>query len=890
VEGRHGELAYRVEVDSLHAFAAWVPGASVGVPTPAVAAPVDEADPPVPATPGEPRVPAPGVERTVAVTRVQYPGAERPAGPRPVLVEEEVDTVAVPERELEVARPDRIPADSLAGALRAEGTLSGNIERFDARGTAEVERLVVAGNRVGAGRAEFVLAGVGTPGLDVDLSADAQGIHASGVEFDRADARIRYRGDREGAGHVVLRAERADRTALRADAEFGVSAARNEVRLAELDLRVDTVTWTMARPATIAWGGEGVEVDDVELIDGRGGRIFADGRLPVDGATDLRVELDDVEVGPFAELLQLEPEVKGRVTLVAELQGTTRAPRFEGDAHVLDAALDGRDWPETRVRFAYAGRELVADAEMLHEGRVLADIEARLPMDLALAGEVERRLLEGGISLDIRADSLPLDAVPALTDAVDDLRGRVRGEVTVRGTFSDPAVNGEVEVDLASFRVVPTGIRFRDVGGSMRIADNLVTVDSLVAHSGGPVRVDGTVTLADLATPVLDLRLEARQAWIIDTEDARLQVDADLEIAGTPDAIRVEGDVRTRRGVIYIPELDEFGGGRVVDLEDAGTYARVDTLFAAERQALTGRSPLLENLEMDITVAVDRDVWLRSTEANIEIYTPVEVGPLHVRMNGGPERLAIEGTINTDRGDYEFMSRRFRLTRGALTFDGQPEFNPFIQLAAEHEVRLPGREAFEIRVVIGGLLDDVSLALESTSQPPISQTDLMSYLAFGREASSLLHLQGGSLSGGGEGTGALVGNVAALATQQLAAIAVDELVKDLERDAARGLGLDVIRITPADLPPELFTGSYADVLRGTEIEAGRYLTGRWFVSGQIRPTLVQPGARVEYRTPRGFEWVVSWQPRFLPSEPTLEEVDPEASSVFGSFLFREWRF
>jgi len=259
-------------------------------------------------------------------------------------------------------------------------------------------------------------------------------------------------------------------------------------------------------------------------------------------------------------------------------------------------------------------------------------------------------------------------------------------------------------------------------------------------------------------------------------------------------------------------------------------------------------------------------------------------------MNGGPQTLALEGTVNTDRGDYEFMGRRFQLTRGAVTFLPGPTIDPFIQVVAEHEVRLPNREGFEIRVILGGTVEDLAITLESSAQPPISQTDLMSYLAFGRESSSLLQLQGAALGGQGSAGGGLVGNVAALATQQLAAVALDELVKDIERDAARELGLDVIRVTPADLPAEVFTGSYIDVLRGTEVEAGRYVTPRLFVAGQARPTFVQPGALVEYRTPQGFVWRVTWQPRFLPTEPTLSERNVLSASVFGSFLFREWRF
>jgi translocation and assembly module TamB len=236
------------------------------------------------------------------------------------------------------------------------------------------------------------------------------------------------------------------------------------------------------------------------------------------------------------------------------------------------------------------------------------------------------------------------------------------------------------------------------------------------------------------------------------------------------------------------------------------------------------------------------------------------------------------------------MSRRFVLTRGAAIFRGDPDFNPILQVAAEHEVRLPAREALSIRVVLDGELRSLAINIESTAQPPIPQTDLLSYLAFGRDASSLLLQQGSALSGEGTLSGGLVGNVAGLATQQLASVAMEALVEDLERDAMRAARLDVFRITPADVPAEIFTGSYLDVLRGTEVEAGRYVSPRLFVAGHLRAASPLPGVRVEYRTPQGFQWVTSWTPRFQPSEPTLGETEPNRRRVFGSFLFREWRF
>ena len=78
-----------------------------------------------------------------------------------------------------------------------------------------------------------------------------------------------------------------------------------------------------------------------------------------------------------------------------------------------------------------------------------------------------------------------------------------------------------------------------------------------------------------------------------------------------------------------------------------------------------------------------------------------------------------------------------------------------------YEVRLPVREAINIRILIGGTLRNPQISLESDAQPPIPQSDLLSYLAFGRSSSSLLQLEGS----GFRASNNLVGAGAALASR-----------------------------------------------------------------------------------------------------------------------------
>ena len=94
------------------------------------------------------------------------------------------------------------------------------------------------------------------------------------------------------------------------------------------------------------------------------------------------------------------------------------------------------------------------------------------------------------------------------------------------------------------------------------------------------------------------------------------------------------------------------------------------------------------------------------------------------------------------------------------------------------------------------------------------------------------------------------------------------------------------------LPDELnFAGYFTNLVRSVDIQAGEYLMPGLFVAvqGQLGSGVV-PGARVEYFTQRGFSWVTTWEPRFLPTIPTLEESIARRTRVFGSVIQWSRRF
>jgi len=303
----------------------------------------------------------------------------------------------------------------------------------------------------------------------------------------------------------------------------------------------------------------------------------------------------------------------------------------------------------------------------------------------------------------------------------------------------------------------------------------------------------------------------------------------------------------------------------------------------ANREIFPTQSPLLSNLRMDVNLQVDRDVFVRSTDYNIEVYSD---GDLAVHVNRAKQTLVLDGILLSERGEYRFLSKRFEISRGSATFANSDELNPTLQVTGGYEVRLPGREALNIRILIGGTLRNPQVALESDAQPPIPQSDLLAYLAFGRSSSSLLQLEGSGLATGDN----IVGAGAALASRQLASVALGVFADQLSAEAAKSFGVDVFNIAPADVQTDV--GSF---LRGTEIEAGKYIKSHTFLAMQVRPdpaALQRPGILLQHRFGglRGYSLETSLQPRYLLKEPTLDLQTPTTTSVFSFFMIRNWRF
>jgi autotransporter translocation and assembly factor TamB len=416
------------------------------------------------------------------------------------------------------------------------------------------------------------------------------------------------------------------------------------------------------------------------------------------------------------------------------------------------------------------------------------------------------------------------------------------------------------------------------------MANDTVRIDTLAGRAGrGTIAVTGGLAVGDWRDPAFDLTAEAHNAEVLNNEFGRLYADANLRFTGPLNRPYLNGRVQVTSGIV---EFNNPSSRHVIGAGDPDLFNVADTALIADKQLFPAQSPILQNMRVDIALGIDRNTWVRTTDANVEIYTdyPVEVHVSH-------SAFALTGAVGTDRGDYTFLSKRFTITRGSATFVGTPDLNPTLQATGEYQVQLTGSPALNIQVLIGGTLKAPKLTLQSDAQPPRTQSELLTLLAFGGPTTNLIEPEGSSLGGAG-GPGGVVGQTAQVAMTRLEGVAVGVLFEQLQSRAGKALGADQFYISPGDTPElatnQQTTQAWTNFVKNTRVEAGKYLNPHTFVSVQIYNNY--PGVRLEYRASKGWLYTAYSTPQALLLEPTLEAQNSYPRQAYGALIIRQWRF
>jgi translocation and assembly module TamB len=355
------------------------------------------------------------------------------------------------------------------------------------------------------------------------------------------------------------------------------------------------------------------------------------------------------------------------------------------------------------------------------------------------------------------------------------LTGEVRTTAQLSGRFAEPQYTGELTGSGLGVRNLLQGVNVNDGDISVKLAGATAQIERFTLKGGeGTVSVTGGATLG--LKPQARLVLKADHFKVLGRVDRQLVASGDATLVFDADQGQLDGKLRVDEA------LFDASRSNAPTLDDDVTVRRPGSADAAAADAAAPRPKRNFALNLEIDLADKVRVIGKGVDTALK-------GQLRLTTPGG--LLAVNGSINTDGGTYKAYGQNLEIERGVIAFSG-PYDNPRLDVLAL-------RPNIDTRVGVSITGNLLTLRVRLYSEPDMSDTDKLSWLALGRAPDGL-----------GRNDTALL---------QRAAVALLAGEGEAPTDALmKSLGIDDISLRQGD----------TDV-RETVISVGKQLSRRWYI-------------------------------------------------------------
>lgn len=354
---------------------------------------------------------------------------------------------------------------------------------------------------------------------------------------------------------------------------------------------------------------------------------------------------------------------------------------------------------------------------VLKDGRLAWKNLALLSGESKLFSDGSLYLSEGHSDVDARLalDNFSIVLIP-LPKEIESLRGKIDGDITIRGTVDEPDMRGELLFKNLTFPLPESDLKIVGMA-RLDLEGNTVRFGNCYFSTGdgGDADLKGHMKLRSFLPGEMDISLSARDFPVVYGRDFEALVDSDLRLTGSPAEPHLDGSVHFLKGKIQLPEA-------VKNPELPSTIVFVN---GPERdEALKKKEDdLLERLRGGILFTSAGKLWISRSDMVGELGGRVLV---KFTKNG----VVPEGSLSVLAGRFLLQGSKFELKDSSLFFSEGKDLYPLLDIKASKEIA-----GYEVTVKLQGRVEKPTLTLSSI--PPLDEGEVLSLILFGRTSQNL---------------------------------------------------------------------------------------------------------------------------------------------------------
>lgn len=474
---------------------------------------------------------------------------------------------------------------------------------------------------------------------------------------------------------------------------------------------------------------------------------------------DIILDIKDIHIADWIQVNPFAPPMSGDLSSHLTLN-------WDGSENINGrgtVSLDDFYYDKQRVASFLADVDISTNTSGTIRAKADLSVDGR--KSITLAGNLNDSIAASPFNLDLSVIHFPLAvANPFLPAGMARLQGTLNGSLDVTGDASRPRLDGMVQFDSTAVFLNMTATEYRFSPVEIPVVNNLVTFKNFAISGANenPLAINGTVDIADFASPKVDLTMRAKDMMIVDSKRAsrgadiygKGYIDLDATIKGSTRFMAVNADLKILSGtnLTYILTAsptaitDRSMGEMVkfVNLSDSLAVAQADSI--TDQGMMLALNALL-TIQNNTTLTVDlpsgaRDKVVIEPQGTLN-YTmaPMSDGRLTGRLNINGGKVSYTLPVVMSEKSFEFDAGSYVAFSGDML---NPTLNIHATDVVKANVTQSGQNSrlinFDVMLGITGTLDRMDAAFDLRTNDDITVANELQSMSAEQRANQAMNM------------------------------------------------------------------------------------------------------------------------------------------------------
>jgi len=483
-----------------------------------------------------------------------------------------------------------------------------------------------------------------------------------------------------------------------------------------------------------------------------------------------RIAVRGLDLGKIAGLIpalsRSDSPIEGRLGGVLDIRHLELDAPATADVSLVLDELDLRR-AEGSVHLREGTPAITLRADELEVPAVLLDFETPGGLTGAFLTTGKVHHVSTRPELDLSAHLLPTDlsAIADLLPRVERARGVVRANLELRGPATAPSYKGEVDLDDGALSIRGFPVPIDDINVRVMVSERELKLERASARVGaGEVRATGTLPVKGFDFGTATAALTARNIHVPVIDGVNMTMDADLTASWSA---RIDEAERNIPRVVGDVTLTSFEYTRPVTIDaDISSLAQ-----RGKRTHFELYDPAEDLVDFEIRLHAAQPLRFRNNLADMQLV----LDSPSLTLSGSNQRAGLRGALRVKPGGRVRLRRNeFEVRDGLIRFDDVTRIAPSIDVTAVTEYRRYSQSQSRTastsagagggagasgsggaagvsgaggqwRIQLHAHGDSDNLRLDLSSEPALSQEDIVLLLTLGMTRAEMDQMQAANL-------------------------------------------------------------------------------------------------------------------------------------------------